>query len=329
MDFNKDARVDTSQIDDVRGRSGGGGRGGLGGLGGGGFRMPGGAGGSVGGLGIIGIILFFVIQYFTSGNPTGGGGSLFPTDNAGNVSAQDVDAGQTGSDIGSCNSDPDALDRDDCRLALIVNSVNAFWEQYLPENTPQQVSYRTAVTQLYTAGTNTACGQASSAVGPFYCPADEQVYIDMSFFSGQLRQLGASNTTFVQAYVVAHEYGHHIENILGILEQGQSMDQSGPNSGAVRIELMADCLAGVWAHHATGTTDDSGVQIITEITDEDIQSGLQAASSIGDDHIQEQGQGYVNPESFTHGTSQQRYNWFTKGIESGDLAQCDTFSGGI
>lgn len=322
MDFNRDARVDTSQIDDVRGRGGG-----MGGLGGRGFRIPMGAGGSAGGLGIIGIILFFVIQYFTSGSG-GGGGGLFPQD-SGNVSSQDVDAGQTGSDIASCNTDPNALDRDDCRLALIVNSVNAFWETYLPESTPQQVQYRTAVTQLFTAGTNTACGQASSAVGPFYCPADEQIYIDMSFFGDQLKQLGAANTTFVQAYVVAHEYGHHIENILGVLEQGQSMGQSGPNSGAVRVELMADCLAGVWAHHATGTTDDSGVQIITEITDEDIESGLQAAASIGDDHIQEQTQGQVNPESFTHGTSQQRYNWFKKGIDTGDIAQCDTFSGGI
>lgn len=322
MDFNRNARVDTSQINDVRGR------GGRGGFGGGGFRMPMGAGGSLGGLGILGMILFFVIQFFTSGSGGGGGGGLFPTD-GGNVSAQDVDAGQTGADIASCNTDPDALDRDDCRLALVVNSVNAFWEGYLPENTPQQVPYRTAVTQLFTAGTNTGCGQASSAVGPFYCPADEQVYIDMTFFGDQLKQLGASNTTFVQAYVVAHEYGHHIENILGILQQGQSMGQSGPNSGAVRIELMADCLAGVWAHHATGTTDDSGVQIITDITDEDIESGLQAAAAIGDDHIQEQAQGQVNPESFTHGTSQQRYNWFKKGIDTGDIAKCDTFSGGI
>lgn len=318
MDFNRKARVDISQISDVRRRGGFGGSRGM--------RLPIGGAGGLGGLGIVAVLLFFVIQSFLGGS--GGAGGLFPQD-GGNLSTQHVDAGQSGSDIATCNTDPDALDRDDCRLALVVNSVNAFWEGYLPQNTPQQVPYRTAVTQLFTAGTTTACGQASSAVGPFYCPADEQIYIDMSFFSGQLQQLGASNTTFVQAYVVAHEYGHHIEHILGVLEQGQAMDQSGPKSGAVRIELMADCLAGVWAHHATGTTDEAGIRIITGISDEDIQSGLQAAASIGDDHIQQQTQGEVNSESFTHGTSEQRYNWFKKGIDSGDIAGCDTFSGGI
>lgn len=328
MQFNRDARVNTSQIDDVRGRGGGSRGRARGGLGGGGFPLPSGVGGNLGALGVVGIVIFLALQFFSGGGNTGGG-SLFGQDSTGSVSTQDIDAGQTGAAIGTCNSDPNALERDDCRLALIVNSVNAFWEQYLPQATPQQIPYRTGVTQLFTAGTTTACGQASSAIGPFYCPADEKIYIDMSFFSGQLKELGAANTTFVQAYVVAHEYGHHIQHILGILEQGQQMDQSGPTSGAVRIELMADCFAGVWTHHATGTTDSSGIQIITEITDEDIQSGLQAATMIGDDHIQEQMQGQVRPESFTHGTSQQRYNWFKKGIDTGDLAQCDTFSGGI
>ncbi len=291
--------------------------------------LPGGAGGSMGCLGVVGLIIFLIMQFFMSGSGGGGGGASFPQDNGSGVPVNNFSAGDTGVDIESCNSDPNALDRDDCRLALIINSVNAFWKQYLPEATPQQIQYRTAVTQLFSEGTVTGCGQATSAVGPFYCPNDEKIYIDMSFFDTQLQQLGAENTTFVQAYVVAHEYGHHLQNILGVLQQGQQMDQSGPNSGAVRVELMADCLAGVWTHHATGTTDESGVKIINSITDEDIQSGLNAASSIGDDHIQEQTQGQVNPESFTHGTSQQRYNWFKKGIDSGELGQCDTFSGGI
>lgn len=333
MEFNRDARVDTSQIEDVRG-SGGGGGGGFGLPGGGGgfpIPLPRGGGGSMGCLGIVGIIIFLIMQFFTSGKSTGGGGggSTFDQQNTGGVSTQNLSAGDTGTDIESCNTDPNALDRADCRLALIINSVNAFWKPYLPTSTPAQVQYRTAVTQLYTEGTTTGCGQATSAVGPFYCPNDEKIYIDMSFFDYQLQQLGAQNTTFVQAYVVAHEYGHHVQNILGVLQQGQQMDQSGPNSGAVRIELMADCFAGVWTHHATGTTDSSGVKIIKSITDEDIKSGLDAATKIGDDHIQQTTQGGINPEAFTHGTSEQRYNWFKKGIDSGELAQCDTFSGGI
>lgn len=337
MEFNRDAKVDTSQIDDVRGSGGGGGGGGFGMPGGGRIPLPTGPGGNMGCLGVVGLVIFLIMQFFLSGRSggsgggggnTGGGGGVFD-EQTGTVSTQNLNAGDTGADIESCNTDPNALDRDDCRLALVINSVNAYWTQALPASTPGKVTYQPAVTQLFTSGTQTGCGQASSAVGPFYCPNDQKVYIDMSFFGNELQQLGADNTTFVQAYVVAHEYGHHIQNILGILQQGQEMGQSGPNSGAVRVELMADCLAGVWANHATGTTDSSGVKIITEITDEDIQSGLKAASAIGDDSIQEKTQGQVNPDSFTHGTSDQRYKWFKKGIDSGELAQCDTFSGGI
>lgn len=329
MEFNRSARVDTSQIDDVRGRSGGGGGFGGGfGLPGGRLPLPGGAGGNVGCLGVVGLIIFLVMQFMGGSGGSGGGGTRVDPQGNG-VSTSGIDAGDSGSDIASCATDANAVDRTDCRMALIINSVNNFWTQYLPQATPQHVQYRPAVTQLFSGGTQTGCGQASSSVGPFYCPNDEKAYIDLSFFDNELQQLGAENTTFVQAYVVAHEYGHHIQNILGILQQGQQMDQSGPESGAVRVELMADCLAGVWANHATGTTDSSGVKIITSITDEDIQSGLDAASKIGDDAIQQKTQGQVNPESFTHGTAQQRYNWFKKGIDSGDLAQCDTFSGGI
>lgn len=333
MEFNKNARIDTSQIDDVRGRGGGGG-GGFG-IPGGRINLPGG-GGSMGCLGVVGLIIFLVMQFFTSGSSgsggsgggSGGGGGMFEPQGNG-VSTSNLSAGDTGADINSCNSDPNFLERDDCRLALIVNSVQAYWQTALPEATPQEIPYRQAVTQLYTAGTTTGCGQASSAVGPFYCPNDEKVYIDMSFFDETLKQLGAQNVPFVQAYVVAHEYGHHVQNITGILQQGQQMDQSGPQSGAVRIELMADCFAGAWAHHATGTTDSSGVKIITEITDEDINAGLEAAAAIGDDNIQGQMQGQVNPESFTHGTSEQRYKWFKLGIDTGDPGQCDTFSGNV
>ncbi|PRZ42985.1 hypothetical protein CLV47_10338 [Antricoccus suffuscus] len=312
MQFNKNAQIDTSQISDVRGSGGGGG--------GGGIRLPGGIGGSAGGLGVVGVIIFIVMQFLG-----GGGGGLFGNDGS---SAQGASPQVGGGDIATCQTDPNAVDRTDCRLNLIVNSVQQFWNGYLPGHTPQHVPYEPSITQLFSQGTNTGCGQATSAVGPFYCPNDKVVYIDPSFFDTMLQQLGAQNVPFVQAYVVAHEYGHHIQDLLGTLSQAQD-GQSGANSSSVRIELQADCYAGVWANHATGTTDSQGVKIITEITDADIKAGLDAAQAIGDDHIQSQGGGGVNPESFTHGTSAQRYKWFKRGIDSGDMAKCDTFSGSI
>ncbi|MEO6955337.1 MAG: neutral zinc metallopeptidase [Antricoccus sp.] len=311
MQFNTNAQFDTSQVSDVRSSGGGGG---------GRISLPGGVGGSAGGLGVVGVIIFIVMQFLGG---SGGGVGYNGANQANNAPAQ-----VGGGDIASCKTDPNAIDRTDCRLNLVVNSVQQFWNQYLPTHTPQKVQYEPSITQLYSQGVNTGCGQATSAVGPFYCPNDKVVYIDPTFFDDMLTQLGADNVPFVQAYVVAHEYGHHIQDLLSVLSSSQD-GATGANSNSVRIELQADCYAGVWANHATGTTDSSGVKIITAITSQDIQEGLKAAQAIGDDHIQSQGGGGVRPESFTHGTSKQRYTWFKLGIDSGDMAKCDTFSGDI
>ena len=169
---------------------------------------------------------------------------------------------------------------------------------------------------LFSGMVQSACGMAQSAVGPFYCPRDQNVYIDLSFYQDLKTRFGAPGD-FAQAYVIAHEVGHHVQNVLGLMDEG-SARSTGPQSGAVRIELQADCFAGVWAHHA---------QRARAILEQgDIEEALNAAAAIGDDRLQERTQGQVVPESFTHGTSEQRTRWFEQGRASGEPADCDTFS---
>ena len=253
---------------------------------------------AVGGGGIIGLI----VLVFSLLNGGGGGGL-----------GVDTPAGDLKSDLSaSCQTGEDANQKEDCRIVGVVNSVQKYWEQ-------RQPNYTRAKTVFFSGGTSTGCGSATSAVGPFYCPTDRTVYIDLGFYEELRNRFGAQGGPFAEAYVIAHEYGHHIENLRGVLDKARSRE-TGPQSAGVRVELQADCLAGMWARGAVDTG------YIEELTDADIRDGLNAASSIGDDRIQEQAQGQVSPESWTHGSSEQRQKWFLAGFRATTDNACDTFA---
>ncbi len=211
-----------------------------------------------------------------------------------------------------CQTGEDANQRSDCRIVAVVKSVQAFWERREP-------NYRRATTVFFNGSTTTGCGAASSSIGPFYCPADERIYIDLGFYDDLRARFGARGGPFAEAYVIAHEYGHHVENLRGVLAQSRSRE-TGPQSPAVRVELQADCLAGMWARGAVQTG------FIEELTEADIQDGLNAAAAIGDDRIQQQAQGQVSPERWTHGSAEQRQRWFLTGYRSTEPFPCDTFA---
>ncbi|HZI38550.1 MAG TPA: neutral zinc metallopeptidase, partial [Acidimicrobiia bacterium] len=208
----------------------------------------------------------------------------------------------------------DAAQDEDCRILAVVNSVQESWSGRLD-------GYQEADTVFFSGSVSTQCGNATSAVGPFYCPTDATVYLDLDFYDDLRSRFGANGGPFAEAYVIAHEYGHHLENQLGLLGRARSGD-TGPQSAAVRVELMADCLAGMWARGAVATG------FVDELTDADIRDGLDAAAAVGDDRIQEHLQGRVDPESWTHGSAEQRQRWFTtgyRGTGTEPTAVCDTF----
>jgi predicted metalloprotease len=253
-----------------------------------------------------------------AGALTGGGGLLalvalvisLLADGSGGPAG--LDLGEPQSDLSAeCRTGEDANQRDDCRIVGVVNSVQDYWTDSLG-------SYREAKTVFFSGGTTTGCGSATSAVGPFYCPLDQTIYIDLGFYDALRSRFGASGGPFAEAYVIAHEYGHHVENLLGVLERSGD-GSTGPQSSAVRVELMADCLAGMWARGAVATG------YIEELTEVDIRDGLDAAAAVGDDRIQERAQGRVDPESWTHGSADQRQRWFLTGYRADGLRQCDTF----
>ena len=222
----------------------------------------------------------------------------------------------------SVNSAPAAISAEEDQLADFVSVVLADTEDVWSKIFRQQGNtYQEPTLVLFTSTDQSACGYAQSATGPFYCPADQQVYIDLSFQQTLSQQLGAGGD-FAMAYVVAHEVGHHVQNLLGITDQMQAqrntLSQEEYNELSVRLELQADFLVGVWAHHAEEMYD------ILEAGD--LEEAMQAANAIGDDRLQQESQGYVVPDSFTHGTSAQRMRWFKKGFETGDISQGDTFS---
>src|SRR4051794_1635368 len=179
-------------------------------------------------------------------------------------------------------------------------------------------------TTIFSGGTQTGCGAASTDVGPFYCPVDKHVYLDTTFFKDMLEgQLGAKGGVFSHAYVVAHEYGHHVQDLLGTM--GKVRAQQGQTSDSVRLELQADCYAGIWTKHATTADDAGGQPYILDLTQADVSNALDAAAAVGDDRIQKRSSGRVDPDSWTHGSAQSRMRWFTTGFQKGTLKACDTF----
>ncbi|GAY09170.1 neutral zinc metallopeptidase [Pseudonocardia sp. N23] len=313
MRFDENADLDTSTIEDRRGGGGGGG----GGLGG---RVAVGGGG----LGIIGLILFFIVSALGGGGGTSGGALPLPTGLNGLSSGQQADGQAIAS---SCRTGADANNNLDCEVVAVVNSLNGYWSDTFARSGQ---TYRAPNLVFFNGSVNTGgCGGATSDVGPFYCPADAKVYIDLSFFKELETRFGAQGGPYARAYVIAHEYGHHIQNLLGTSSRVQAGD-SGPTSGSVRLELQADCYAGSWGNHATQVPTSSGRPLITDVTQADVNAALDTASRIGDDYIQSNlGGGRVNESQFTHGSSAQREKWYSTGYQTGNPAQCDTFARGV
>jgi predicted metalloprotease len=227
----------------------------------------------------------------------------------------------TGTDVGQSDWQPSPEEQ---QMADFVSVVLADTEDTWTEIFRQSgKTYQEPNLVLYTGAVQSACGTGSAAMGPFYCPGDRKVYIDLSFFDELRRRHGAPGD-FAQAYVIAHEVGHHVQNLLGISDQVRSaqrgLGKAEANALSVKLELQADCFAGVWGNHA-----DRSRQVLEE---GDIEEALNAASAIGDDRLQKEGSGYVVPENFTHGTSRQRVEWFRRGIERGDVGSCNTFASG-
>jgi predicted metalloprotease len=298
MRYNPRARLDRSQVED---RGGGGGMGGGLGLPVGGLRV----GGGIGGFVLLVVIVLVQTLGSSGGSGTGSG------------------SGASGTSLDQCSSGADANRDQDCALVADVNAIQDFWTDELPRQAG--VRYTEARTEIFSGATSTGCGTASADTGPFYCPSDKDVYLDPSFFSDMLEgRLGAKGGKFSWAYVLAHEYGHHVQDLLGTMGRVQS--QQGATSGSVRLELQADCYAGIWTKSATTADDAGGQPLISDLTQDDVKRALDAAAAVGDDRIQKQAQGRVDPDSWTHGSAAERMRWFQTGLAKGTLKACDTFS---
>ena len=307
---------ESSNIEDRRGESGGGGFGGGGfggggmggGFGGPGLPIPLGGGLFKGGFGLIAIVVISLILGINPltllGGAMEGGGSYVAPQSQQRTASR-----------------PTTNDPETQFVARVLKSTEDVWGDLFQKMGRQ---YKQPRLVLFRYATQTACGQGQSAMGPFYCPADQRVYLDLGFFD-ELATRFRSPGNFPQAYVIAHEVGHHVQNLLGIsnkVEQlRENMSKRDANAMSVRVELQADCFAGVWAYHAS---NDQGGTL--KLTDQDVEQAINAATSIGDDRLQQQSQGRIVPDSFTHGTSAQRVRWFKTGLQTGDVRRCDTFN---
>jgi predicted metalloprotease len=290
MRFRPGARLDPSQVEDRRGMGGG--------FGGGPVVLGG------GGLGVVGVIVY-VLFALLGGGTAGTYGSL--DGQSAPEAAQSLD----------CSTGADANTRQDCRIVGDVNSVQAYWTRWFASHGK---TYTRATTVFFTGQTDTGCGTATTDVGPFYCPVDRHVYIDLGFYQELHDRFGARGGPFAEAYVIAHEYGHHVQDLLGDLRPGGSQ---GATSRSVRTELQADCYAGVWARNAVATG------YIVDLTRQDVADGLDAAAAVGDDRIQKETQGRIDPDTWTHGSAAERQKWFLRGYQRGEPSGCDTFSGSL
>ncbi len=295
MRFNPRARIDQGQIETRRGGGGGGAMR---------LPIPAGGGGKIGLGTIVVIVLFVLVQQLAGGGSSGGGDQATTNE---------------------CRTGADANGSQACATDLFTTSVQDFWGRTYPQQVGN--AYEPIKTVRFQGSTSSACGPARADMGPFYCPNDQMVYLDTTFFQDMLEgQLGAKGGPFAIGYVIAHEYGHHVEDQLGVL--GRIRTQQGADSDAVRVELMADCLAGVWAKGAQETKDSQGEVIISDLTQDDVKRAIDAAQAVGDDRIQKKSSGRVNTDTFTHGSAEQRTRWFTRGMTEGTIKGCDTFAAG-
>ncbi|GAA4683813.1 KPN_02809 family neutral zinc metallopeptidase [Phytohabitans rumicis] len=320
MEFNKDADLDTSQVEDMRGTRGGG----RPRLPGPGFKLPAGKGGLL----VVAVVLVCLLGFLCLGQ--GGLGGLGSLGSLGGLTGSDTEtADNTQLDQACSRENANRFDNPACVNLAFINSIQAYWQRGLPENFGRP--YQTATTRYFSGAVSTGCGAADSGVGPFYCPADNHVYIDLSFYDELANRFGAPGQ-FAQAYVTAHEYGHHVQTLLGTeaqMRRQQQRDPGNANALSVLLELQADCYAGVWANKATQTTDAGGQPLFTGVTEQDIQQALTAAAAVGDDTIQRQSTGRVNEQAFTHGSAQERQQWFDHGYRTGDPKRCDTFGNAL
>ena len=268
----------------------------------------------VGGGSLLGLLLVLGFSYVTGIDLT----SLLSSPSASSPSSPTVD-------VSTCRTGADANARVECRMVATAQSLDQVWKTQLTQQ-GTNVAYELPDFQIFTNSVSTACGNATSAVGPFYCPGDSTVYLDLGFFDDMVTKYGASDSVLAQEYVVAHEWGHHIQNLQGVF-RAHDTRETGEQGAGVRSELQADCYAGVWMHWASTTRDPAtGAYYLNTPTADEVLGALQTAQAIGDDRLQARYQGTSNPETWTHGSANQRAAWLQRGLDSGEIATCDTWS---